>query len=250
MNQALVDEIFSSVQGEGPSAGERHIFIRFLGCDLRCRYCDTPETVKSAPGADRSCRVQTSLGTFDRELVPNPLSGGQITAFCERLRIRPGPSRQVLSLTGGEPLLQTDFLLHWLPDVRRSFRIYLETNGIGTENLRTVAGLIDVVSMDIKLPSATGQAPRWDDHGEFLRVASAGAVFVKVVVTATTTLEDLRTAAELVARERRTIPFIIQPTAGHDVPSASRLLEIQAATLALLDDVRVIPQLHRMLQVP
>ncbi|MCL5059022.1 MAG: 7-carboxy-7-deazaguanine synthase QueE, partial [Actinobacteria bacterium] len=39
--KAAVREIFSSVQGEGPYVGTRQIFIRFDGCNLSCRYCDT-----------------------------------------------------------------------------------------------------------------------------------------------------------------------------------------------------------------
>ena len=33
-------EIFSSLQGEGPFAGVKQIFIRFNKCNLTCRYCD------------------------------------------------------------------------------------------------------------------------------------------------------------------------------------------------------------------
>ena len=32
--QAFVSDIFSSVQGEGVYVGERHLFIRFSGCNL------------------------------------------------------------------------------------------------------------------------------------------------------------------------------------------------------------------------
>lgn len=36
-----VVEIFASINGEGPCAGELALFVRFQGCNLRCSYCDT-----------------------------------------------------------------------------------------------------------------------------------------------------------------------------------------------------------------
>src|SRR5262249_61552631 len=64
--QGNVSEVFVSLQGEGTHAGRRHLFVRFGGCPLRCRYCDTPESL--VPVA--RCRVYGPDGV--REL-PNPL---------------------------------------------------------------------------------------------------------------------------------------------------------------------------------
>jgi 7-carboxy-7-deazaguanine synthase len=36
-----VSEIFYSIQGEGSRAGERCVFVRLQGCELRCTWCDT-----------------------------------------------------------------------------------------------------------------------------------------------------------------------------------------------------------------
>ncbi|MDX9694125.1 MAG: 7-carboxy-7-deazaguanine synthase QueE, partial [Methanothermobacter sp.] len=42
--RAPIMEVFSSIQGEGLLVGCRQIFIRFAGCNLNCKYCDTPES--------------------------------------------------------------------------------------------------------------------------------------------------------------------------------------------------------------
>ena len=36
-----VIEKFISINGEGLKQGELAVFIRFMGCNLRCSYCDT-----------------------------------------------------------------------------------------------------------------------------------------------------------------------------------------------------------------
>ena len=36
-----ISEIFYSLQGESSFAGKLCVFIRFAGCNLRCKYCDT-----------------------------------------------------------------------------------------------------------------------------------------------------------------------------------------------------------------
>lgn len=41
MKKIAINEIFHSIQGEGPYAGRPSIFIRFHGCQLRCPWCDT-----------------------------------------------------------------------------------------------------------------------------------------------------------------------------------------------------------------
>jgi len=36
-----VEEIFYTLQGEGPFAGRPAVFVRLAGCPLRCQWCDT-----------------------------------------------------------------------------------------------------------------------------------------------------------------------------------------------------------------
>lgn len=251
MKNARVHEIFTSIQGEGPWIGQRHIFVRFLGCDIRCRYCDTPAAVPKEDEAEnpRSCSIQIAAGSRTCEQTPNPVTPQALTAFCSRLII-PGPSRPVISLTGGEPLLHASFLEEWLPAMRSAFTLYLETSGIHHEAMEQVRDLVDVVSVDFKLPSATGLRPFWDEHRRFLSVLRGKKYFVKVVVTRDTKEDEVLASARIIAGCEPATVLVIQPAGGSLAPDSESLIAFQGAALGIIEDVRVIPQVHTMLNVP
>ena len=241
----FVQEIFSSVQGEGPCVGCRQIFVRFAGCNLKCAYCDTPGD-PSPP----SCRYELTPGKKDFTLLANPLTPVQTAAAVARLNPEIHHS---LSLTGGEPLLHAEFLQELIP-LLPEFRcgIYLETNGSLPRELSRVIRLVDLVAMDIKLPGTAGLPPLWEKHREFLAAARQKQVFVKIVVDEKTVLEEFDRAVGLVG-EAGGIPLTIQPVTRPDGKpgiAPERLLFLQERALGSLSDVRVIPQVHKLLGVP
>jgi organic radical activating enzyme len=140
--------------------------------------------------------------------------------------------------------------LEWLPQVQSQFRLYLETNGIHAEAMKSIRDLVDVVSMDFKLPSATGLRSFWEEHKQFLSAARGKQLFVKVVVTRDTILEDITASASLIAEFEKSIPLIIQPAGGSFAPDAAKMMQFQNAALRVIPDVRVIPQAHKILRVP
>lgn len=251
MGGATLHEVFSSIQGEGPWIGERHIFVRFAGCDISCRYCDTLSATQMDSDNSRLkfCRIQSTADPSQYEQTPNPVSAADLTSICKRFIVS-GPSRPTLSLTGGEPLLHCSFLAQWLPTVRSIFRIYLETNGIHAGAMLDLRDMIDVVSMDFKLPSATGLRPFWDEHRQFLSAARGIPLFVKAVITSDTNSIDIITAARILAAFDRSIPFVLQPAGGQYAPRAAMLVAFQRAALELIEDVRIIPQAHKALGLP
>jgi organic radical activating enzyme len=238
-----VIEIFSSVQGEGPYVGSRQIFIRLYGCNLSCSYCDTVSAEMPF-----NCRVEKTPGKRDFIQYANPLSLEDIAEAATALKLSQHDS---VSLTGGEPLLYPSLIKDLAPLLKGTRRgIYLETNGTLPDSLAEVISLIDIVAMDIKLPGSTGSAPFWIQHARFLKIASAKNTFVKVIVDENTSLEEIKTVAELIKSTAPGIALVIQPVsvrgAINKMPAA-HLLELQETALEIIADVRVIPQMHRII---
>ena len=240
---AGVIEIFSSIQGEGIYVGVRQIFLRLAGCNLSCRYCDTPVDNPA------ECSVEFVPGSGLFHNFANPLT----TEIIMDIIIKLEPLKQhSISLTGGEPLLSVSFLKELLPVLKASgLRIYLETNGTLPEQLKEVITLLDFISMDFKLPGATFCGDYWDRHREFLDVARQKNVFVKTVITANTTDDEIRQSAGLIKDIDPAIPLVLQPvTPGANnvaAPGARRVIEIQNLALEHINEVRVIPQTHKYL---
>lgn len=238
-------EVFSSVQGEGLQIGCRQVFIRFLGCNLNCDYCDT----NVGPTVD-TCRMEMTPGRLDFQEVANPVAMVQLIALLERWQQGWPQVHHSISLTGGEPLLHVDLLHAWLPRLRSLLPIHLETNGVLHSALAKVINQIDHVSMDIKLPSSSGETSLWEHHCEFLAVAAATDVSVKVVVNAATEHWEIERAAGMIASVDAHIPLIIQPETRENLSISTTplaLLELQEIAAPLLRDVRIIPQTHRFI---
>ena len=231
-NTARVIEVFSSIQGEAIYVGRPHLFVRFWNCNLACRYCDT-----------------------DYKGPHREVTGEQLSDEVGRFLREEGPFHAV-SLTGGEPLLWAPFLKGWLPWLKRmGQRTYLETNGTLPDALEEVLPWTDIVAMDVKPPSATADRPLWEEHARFLRTAwEAGKdLFVKVVVTPETSDSEVARAVELVAAVSRDIPVVLQPVTPwgevRERPSAEQMDRWSRPAGLALRDVRVLPQVHRLLGV-
>ena len=240
---SAVAEVFVSLQGEGPLVGYRQIFVRFQGCNLSCRYCDSPARRLSGEPA----RVATAGG--DWEVWPNPLSPGELARLIFRLA---DPAPQAVSLTGGEPLLDPDYLINLLPLLKvAGHRIYLETNGTKPQELQRVLPWVDVVATDLKLPSVAGTPVAWGLHQRFLGIARQRMAFAKMVVGEGWHPGDVERAARL-AKEAE-VPLIIQPVTRSDGTlelSGAELMWLEAQVRRLHPDVRVIPQTHLFLGLP
>ena len=214
-----IREIFTSLQGEGLYIGQKQIFVRFCKCNLVCDYCDTDFMSKDAK--------RYSCEQLYNELKKNP---------CE-----------VLSFTGGEPLLDVEFLKEFLTNYKEKLnkKIYLETNGILCEELAQIIDFVDVVAMDIKIETATGQKSRLFHNEKFLEIASKKEVFIKVVFDKNILQFEANNCIEI-AKKYNT-PIILQPKMPLDI--GIDLIRIYDLFYQNYKNVRLIPQTHKFLNL-
>ena len=218
-------EIFSSVQGEGKYVGCRQVFVRFADCNLRCRYCDT----------NFECRERRQLDDLIDEID----------------RLMSEVPTHSISLTGGEPLI------HWnvINELARRLsgtKMFLETNGTLVRELERVIDVVDIISMDVKLPHSIGR-DLFDVHRRFIEIARRKDFYVKIVVDGDTSAEEFQSALEMISSVSTDILLILQPvTVVKKIRAVSPtdILKFQSTALKYLSDVRVIPQTHRRIDVP
>jgi 7-carboxy-7-deazaguanine synthase len=107
----VVSEQFGpTLQGEGPFAGRAVQFLRLMGCNLSCTWCDTPYTWDGSRYDLRAEGMAKTGHDIVAELIPNI----------------------PLVVSGGEPLLHQDnkglmYVLRCAPQL--GIQVHVETNG-------------------------------------------------------------------------------------------------------------------------
>lgn len=251
-------EVFSSIQGEAELIGVRQIFLRFFGCNLRCAWCDSPETLTAPPGPLLPGRVEQTPGRADFRPIANPAPLESVLEAVLGLASVPHHS---VSLTGGEPLLHARFLEQFLPELRSAgLPAYLETNGLLPDHLARVVPLVDWVAMDLKPPSCTDDpCPDWADrHRDFLRTARAGGVaarrtLLKLVVGPGAVDSEMQLAFRIAAEEAPESSLTLQPVTPfgtvREAPTMEAMLRWHALASEYVTEVRLIPQVHKLMHV-
>lgn len=223
MTKTFVKEFFVSIQGEGPYVGYKQLFIRFCRCNLKCKYCDTDFLAAGGAKEYSAQELFDAISTLD-------LTG-----------------LHSISLTGGEPLLEAEFLKEFLPLVRPLGRIYLETNATLPKQFEEVKEFIDIVSADIKLESAAGvKACR---HDEFFAACAGKDLFAKIVFDSSITDEEISTTAALA--KKYGLELVLSPMMlGNKMSVTSEFIStVLDKYLKHYDRVRVIPQVHKFIGV-
>ena len=119
------NEIFYSIQGESTYAGERCVFVRLTGCNLRCTYCDT------------------EYAFYDGDELT-------VDSIVEKAK---SYNCNLVEITGGEPLLQEDVYPLMTKLCEGGFTVLLETSGsLSIENVdKRVINILDFKTPSSKM---------------------------------------------------------------------------------------------------
>lgn len=135
-----VNEMFVSIQGEGPAVGHPSLFIRFSGCNLSCDFCDTDFSEKTVFPTEEALYA-AAVTEMRRYYLDN------LSINFDEAKVKP-----TVIFTGGEPLLQlTQKLARFFTEGR--YYTALETNGssqLESAAVERLLGFIDYVTVSPK----------------------------------------------------------------------------------------------------
>jgi len=241
-----VIEHFMGVEGEGISTGSRTIFVRFAGCSVKCKHCDTPESWKNG---------------VMRFSSHNPLDLAK--EIAEKYLNTSGHRCSRVSITGGNPVEQdTDSMLVFMAALRaQGLYINMEHPGIFFDYAaeRRILDQVDFLSFDIKSPSAFTHTV--EEHtvytnqhiGKLCGILQSGKLGqVKMVIANTADLEFARQTVSTLFHLHgfNKIPFILMPCnpkkAYNDLaPTSVKLITDALVTDQFPPNTRMGIQMHK-----
>ncbi len=178
-----INEIFTSIQGEGTHVGRPMHFVRLSGCNLNCIYCDTSD---NKSGAYFSIdEIIEKVGT---------------------------PWTYPVFITGGEPLMQEESLFLIIQLLSGNREVHLETNG--SLDLSAVAPKA-FKSVDIKTPGSGAAGSFLESNLDFITSRDD----IKFIMTSR---DDFNWAVDVIKDWRlleKTLNLIFQPAWGFVEPA-------------------------------
>lgn len=203
----LVHEIYVSVQGESSFVGIPCVFVRTVGCNLRCTWCDTTQAFR----------------------------GGRKMSVDDVLAAALAFGTPLVEVTGGEPLLQAGVprLLEKLCDAGKT--VLIETSGERDVSMcdPRVHRIVDLK------PPASGESHRM--RWENLPLLGARDE-IKFVLADRADYEWARDVLRLYAPHERVSNVLVSPVHGRLDPK-----ELVAWVLEDALPVRVQVQLHKII---
>jgi len=226
------------VEGEGILYGTKTLFVRLAGCPFTCFYCDTIEALPMNSGTEYS-----------------------LEDACKIINSKLQDKTYKVNFTGGDPLIQHEAVREMAKHVKsKNIPTYLESSCFDSAKFSEVVPFIDFVKIEFKTKDSEfvdlkHYSTLMENAFECLKtsILLKKITYIKIVVSSKT---DLPSFKELTKRIFNTISktdiagFIIQPTYGIAEPSLEQLLEFYDIVYPLYNEVRIIPQLHKLIGAP
>ena len=231
-------EIFTSVEGEGILFGTKTLFVRLAGCPFTCFYCDTVDALPLDSGKEYS--IEDACQLIEKELEKNTYK---------------------VNFTGGDPLIQHEAVAEMAKHIQ-SMKIptYLESACFDSKKFNHVLPFIDLIKIEFKTEDSefidSKHYPNYIENVlECLRssISAKKTTYIKIVVSSKTSVESfekLVTEIFKVASKDDLAGFIIQPVYGVSEPSLENLLKLYDLVYPFYDQVRIVPQLQKIMGAP
>lgn len=222
-----VEDLFFTIQGEGPFTGCPALFIRMAGCNLACHFCDTQFETKAdqtEPLEDLVRRINMLFSAEQRKLVV---------------------------LTGGEPLRQNVVELMKQLLSTGTGHIQIETAGTlwqdGLEEL-IMSGDVTLVCSP-KTPKVHPKIEQWCEHWKYVIIDDGGSGWdgLPGVGTQMNNMHSFQTLYRPVKRQSSTI--WVSPCDQYDADKNQRNRDL-AVRVAMTYGYRLNLQVHKIINLP
>ena len=228
-------EIFTSVEGEGILYGTKTLFVRFAGCPYSCFYCDTLDALPLDSGKEYS--LDEACVLIDKNLQKNTYK---------------------VNFTDGEPLIQHEAVYELAKYVKsKGIPTYLESACFDSKKFSYVLPSIDLIKIEFKTHDSefidSKHYPNLIKNTLECLQASITAnktTYIKIVVSSKTKLNSFTELTEKIFKnisKGDIAGFVIQPTTSISEPSLERLMEFYDIVYPHYEQVRIVPQLHKII---
>lgn len=200
-----LNEIYTSIQGEGLLLGTPGIFVRIQGCNLRCPWCDQPSALAFR---EKGVNLDNLMEAIEKH-----------------------PHKHIV-ITGGEPFTEENLPLLVKELLSRGKSVQIETNGtLWNEGLEYLA-------LNIHITCSPKAVANWYVHPKIREYAKE----LKFVVDDKLSSDIILQFGEFLQREA----VVLQPE-GNKKAFLQKALDIQLKLLSIGYQIRVIPQVHKLL---
>lgn len=230
--------MFTSLEGEGTLYGTKTLFVRLAGCPFTCFYCDTKASLPMDSGQEYEISDACSL--IEQNLVDKTYK---------------------VNFTGGDPLVQADAVAKLAQFVQsKNIPTYLESSCFDSTKFAKVLPFMDFIKIELKTKDsefvdAKHYSRLIENALDCLKqsIAEKKSTYIKIVVSSKTELNAFSDLVEQIFRTVGTMDlkgFIIQPTYGVAEPTLQKLLSFYDTVYPYYNEVRVVPQLHKLIGAP
>ena len=219
MSTMQVNEIFKSIQGEGPNFGKPAIFLRTAQCNLKCTWCDTKYT--------------WDWENYDFQKEVNEMTIDEIKGAILDLEINH------LVITGGEPLLQQDDLADLLSFLKPNFYVEIETNCTILPN-KMLIDLVDQWNVSPKTENSGNPLELYENNECYYFFANQENCFFKYVVENEADIPEIKKFVTKYKIPEKRVQLMTQASTKEEI----RIREKSISELAKSNNFAFSPRLH------
>ncbi len=219
MSTMQVNEIFKSIQGEGPNFGKPAIFLRTAQCNLKCTWCDTKYT--------------WDWENYDFQKEVNEMTIDEIKGAILDLEINH------LVITGGEPLLQQDDLADLLSFLKPNFYVEIETNCTILPN-KMLTDLVDQWNVSPKTENSGNPLELYENNECYYFFANQENCFFKYVVENEADIPEIKKFVTKYKIPEKRVQLMTQASTKEEI----RIREKSISELAKSNNFTFSPRLH------